>query len=496
MLSLHNSKIAIGSMLVVFLLSACGGDKGNLPVVTSYAKSGNTLLVSDSIITAFNGANDTVLVGDGASLLVHDDRLFIRDYKSSEKIIHVIDIPERQYVGSFGNFGDGPAEILQPGNMFILPDNRLALFDYGHWCIKSFDVDSALNNSDYAPQTIVRFSEHETKSGFPDRFVPVRNGWGIGRLIKPKDDGGYSQSLCSYDVFTGKIEPFGEQDNPQGFRSSVAVSEADNLVVEVSSTQDVIRMYDLAGNLNRVIHGPLYESRPSQELAFYSKAVIGDGKIFAVYSGENRLNDFYGKQIVVFTLDGEYLYTYQIDKSINDMSYSEDYERLYLSTDDDPQFCYLQLGSDSLPGGIKHGPAIVSEAVSSQPAEQLAESSALKDNELPTITLIDPDEKLRTVPVDKARLRPYRASDSSPLNYFALIFNQAQTPDTVRIDSISADIPCEIKFHHDFAIPPRVMTAITLIPEGEPTKDDVTLIIYYNGNRQQKLHVNLIKEKR
>lgn len=481
-------------MLSFIILSACGGGNDKLPVVTSYAKWDKTFSVSDSVIPAFYDAEDSVLIGDGASMLVYQDKLFIDDPKSSDKMIHVVNIPQVSYVGSFGKFGDGPGEILQPGNLFTLPGNRLALIDYGHWCVKSFDVDSALTDADYVPQTIVRFSEQECTSGFPDRFVSVRDGWGVARLINIKGAGDYSQSLCTFDVWTGRIEPFGEQDDPDGFHSSVAASEADNLVVEVSSNQDVIRMYDLEGNLLREIHGPLYESRPSRDIAFYSKAVIGDGKVFAVYSGEPKYQNFHGRQIVVFTTDGEYLYTYQLNDRIRDIAYSGDYKRLYLSTDGRRQFGYLQLGGDSSVGGIGHGPAMTAVVADSETAdEQPVATSAQKEEKLPTIMLIDPNEKLRRVPVSEALLMPYRASDTDPVCYYALIVNQAQTPDTVCIDSVSADIPSKFKFHKNYPLFPGLLTSITIIPEGELTKTDVTMTIHYNGNRRQDLHVKLHK---
>ena len=489
MVSWQNSKFAIGVLLVFFLLSACSGGKEKHSVATSYAKWDNPISVSEYVIPAFTDDEDSVLISDGTVMLVNKDKLFIEDYKSLEKMIHVVDIPSRQYVGAFGNFGDGPNEILQPGNMFVLPDNRLAVIDYGHWCVKSFDVDSALNNADYSLEILVRLSESESKIGFPDRFVPIQDGRGIGRLIKSKDSGGYSQTLCSFDVFNGRIEPFGNQDNPKGFRSSVAASGADSLVVEVSSTQDVIRIYDLEGNVKREINGPLYESRPSRELAFYSNVALGDGKIFAVYSGESKFTDFCGKQIVVFTLDGKYLYSYKFDDHIRDISYSDEYGRLYFSTDGNIQFGYLQLGDEVSAGGIRRSD--IATLVKDDNPRTDSVNLTKQEVTMPPLTLIDPDIKEKQVPVSKADIKPYRESDSAAVRYYVPIANQSLS-DTIRIDSISASIPCEISRIPKFPLIPKLMVPIILTPDEVPVRGDVILTVYYNGKIKQELRVNLL----
>ncbi|MDE7335117.1 MAG: TolB-like 6-bladed beta-propeller domain-containing protein, partial [Muribaculaceae bacterium] len=270
---------------MIFLLSACSGGKENLPVVISYDKWAEPVHTYEKVEDAFNESVDSVIISGGTRLLANQDLLFIEDYKSTEKMIHVVSIPEKQYIGSFGNFGEGPSEILRPGSIFTLGAERLAVFDYGHWCVRAFDVDSALTCSDYIPQTLVSLSQNNGSFGFPDRFVYVHDDRGIARMIMPKENSGYSQALCSFNIMNGATEPFGRQNNPDGFRSSVAASYLDSVVVEVSSTQDVIRIYNLEGKLNRIIHGPLYDEKPSKELAFYSKAVIGNGRIYAIYSG-------------------------------------------------------------------------------------------------------------------------------------------------------------------------------------------------------------------
>lgn len=476
------STIAVAATtLMIFILSACGGGSEDLPATVSYSKWDNPIAASELMTDAYDDSGDSVLISSGTEVHAHDDIFYIEDYNSTDKIIHVVDIPGRRYLGAFGKFGEGPTEIINPGTIFTTEDGRLAVFDFGHWNVKTFDVDSALRSEDYIPHTLVDLSAHAAAGGFPDRFVYVNNGRGFARLIKTKEEGGYTQTLCSFDLTTGAIELFGAQDNPPRFKSSVAASYADSVVAELSSNQDFIRLYDLNGKLKRTVKGPMYDDQPSRGVYYYSNAVIGDGKLFAVYSGER---DYAGKQIVVFSLEGEYLRSYNLPDPITDISYSDKYNRLYLSLDGDRQFVYLPLGEEIVP--------IDGDSQSAETAE--SEKSPKKAQESAILTLIDPDDMIETVPVKEGRYRWAKSSEAGDAVYQITVFNQTAS-DTIKIDSITADIQCRIQpsLHR---IIPKLMFLVTLTPESPiPSgSQDVNLTIHYDHNKQQTLSVKLLNE--
>ncbi len=339
----------VATMLMIFILSACGGGSENLPAVVSYSKWDKPIRVSSVIKDAYTADDETPLISGESFLCVDDHHLFVEDFQSTDKIIHVFDITGGDYIGSIGKFGDGPSEINNPGHVPSPDNGTIVVIDYGHWEIKTFDVDSALRYEDYSPRSLINLSDLRGADGHPDRFVHIHDGWGVARLIKPKPSGpGFTQTLCSLDLKTGTMVPFGIQDNPRRFHSSPAASYADSVVAEVSSNQDIIRLYDLNGNLKRTIKGPKYESQPSRDLSFYSKAVTGDGKLFAVYSGEES---YLGKQIIVFSLDGKYLYSYQLPELIVDIAYNRKHNRLYLALDGERQIVYLPLDEEMSPQG-------------------------------------------------------------------------------------------------------------------------------------------------
>ena len=142
------------------------------------------------------------------------------------------------------------------------------------------------------------------------------------------------------------------------------------------------------------------------------------------------------------------------------MTYSDKYNRLYLSFDGEQKFGNLQIGEDA--------PLV--------------------------LTLVDPDNKQHIVPVDKAIIHPYKASESAPVNYYILLFNQSYT-DTVTIESITADIKCEIQNIPAFPLIPRLLVSVTMIPETSVQSDtlNASLTISYNNGRRQQLPVSLLR---
>lgn len=288
--------------------------------------------------------NDSIMAGEGAMIAVAGEHIIVEDPKSTSCIFKVFDNKSGRSAGSFGYFGQGPGEIANPGIMTISPDGeRIYLIDYGKWQLITVNIDSALINSDYDPVILLNMSDMK-EDAFPDRMVMISESVSVGRRIIPYREGGYEQRLCTVDFQTGKMASFGDDnDMISGFRSSVASSVPDSIVVEFSSTNDLIRLYNLAGELKKEIKGPDYNDQPAKNSAFYSNAAIGGGKIYAVYSTDRDKYDFFGRNIEIFDLAGNHIDSWQFDDGICDIEYDPEGQRLLLSTTGDNQFCYLPL---------------------------------------------------------------------------------------------------------------------------------------------------------
>lgn len=290
---------------------------------------------------------EDVLIGKSSNIYVYGDRLYIVDFKSDDRILHVFDTGSGRYLGSALKPGPSPYEITVPGALGVDAANGEAfLFDYGQNRIVTFNVDSII--SDSVPD--IRTLRKLDMTGFPDSYVYVNDSTGYARFIIPDGRNSYNQTICRYDVATGDIRQFNTSgavgaDN----RSAVAVSPDGKMVVEACCTQDLIVVYDAEGNPVKEIKGDAYDPVADKKMSYFTDAAVTGSHILAAYSGANARKSFYGDRIKVFDLDGNHVKTLRLGIKIRKMAYSPETDNLYISTPDSIQFAILPLGDTLLP---------------------------------------------------------------------------------------------------------------------------------------------------
>ena len=285
---------------------------------------------------------DSVLIGNSSSIYATDVYTFIMDHHPNDKIIHVFDPKTHAHIGSFGKFGQGPAEITAPGQMAYSNDKReVYVFDYGQRKVMSFNVDSALADTSYAPSVKLHFS---TAKSFPDRYVHINDTLGFARSIQPGKTKGFVQTLCRYNLSNGTIMPFGNPNEKcYENRSLFDVSPEKGLVAEACSTQDLILIYDFDGNTIKRIEGPHFSNELDRDKFYFTGVTFADNYIICEYSGNSTDKDYYGTNLVVLDTDGNYIKTFNLDKKIQSISYNQPNNSLLLKFDDEMQFGELSL---------------------------------------------------------------------------------------------------------------------------------------------------------
>lgn len=359
---------------------------------------------------------------NGALLAMAGDTLLIVDTKSTDMMVTAFDLSGDSVVGRFAPFGNGLGEVCNIGQPIVTPGSRhLFLIDYGSWSVKRYDIDSALNCPDYMAVTVDQLDDNS--QGFPDRCVALTDSIVVGRLIIPSPEGrGYTQGLCNYNLYSGEMGVFDGGELLPGFKSIAVASVDDNLVVELGSNRDAIRMYSFDGKLIKTIFGPEYhEDKLTRHTTFFSKAIVARGKIYAVYSGGGE--EYHGSDIVEMTLGGDYLRTLHTDLPIISLAYHEKSDRIYISTSGETQFGYL------IPDRAM--PSIV-EADDTNAGNEASEGSGMSEKILVTI------DKRSPVAVDTAEAIGTKSEDGS-YEYLVPIGNF--TSDTLWVDSVVASYP-------------------------------------------------------
>lgn len=312
----------------------------------------NTKTVTDTDITHSSRDNivevkdlvhpfdtDTIIISGNASIYVNDDHLFFKESEPTEAVVYAFNPETLEFQGAFGKPGPAPTEILVPGAMALNDEKGEAyIVDHGQLKIMAFNVDSAITRPDYTPW--VRQIINGGK--FPDRYVYVNDTLTFCRYISVKPDGNsFTQKLGVFNFNTGELTEFAPGEHPDDkCRTLFALSAKDNLLVEVGSNVDQIKIYDFEGNVIRRIKGPEYSEVPGRKCYFRSAAVTND-YILALYSGDA---DYFTEKLLVMSHDGEYLATLDLGYEVSLMAYSSKLNRLYLMLNDETeQFGYIDL---------------------------------------------------------------------------------------------------------------------------------------------------------
>lgn len=283
---------------------------------------------------------EDVLISGNARMGLLGNYLFVTDYKSYDKLIHLFDKNNFTYITSIAYRGEGPGEITNIGFIGMNVSERLFyVTDHGKQKIFSYELDSVLLNPSYMPE--VKMEMKGTL--FPSEYEYVNDTLCIGRIIEPIGNNDFRPSIGKWDMNTGEIRRM-EYAHPEieKPRFTFAVSMENGIYIQCYNYHDLLTICDLNGKLKYNIYGPHWDNKRSNRTDYYDNAVFTSDKIIISYSGEDRLAP---TQFLVFDLQGNYLETIQIGYQIVDFCYDKDKNRLLLNLNDKIQFAYLDLDS-------------------------------------------------------------------------------------------------------------------------------------------------------
>ena len=277
---------------------------------------------------------------------IFNDNLVIVDRKSDGSLIYIFDKNTFSYITSAGKLGRGPGEISSMGDVeYDEIKNELLVTDHTKQCVFSYNMDSLLINPLHLPYEKTKLDV----TAFIIRYVYINDTLSIGELIEPTGNCTFRESLAKWNMVSGALEkmPY-EHPDIEEKRISFAVSEKYGIYVEGYNYHDLMTICSLDGNLKYNVYGNKWDSKNSKKMVYYAfgLAFCGD-KILAMYMGENNINDngtaAYATKFLVFDINGDYIETLEIGRSIIYFCYDDENNRLIMTLDDEMQFAYLDL---------------------------------------------------------------------------------------------------------------------------------------------------------
>ncbi|RHJ92109.1 6-bladed beta-propeller [Parabacteroides bouchesdurhonensis] len=288
-------------------------------------------------------------VSDFADPYILGNCLIVSDYKSPDKLIHILDKHTFKYITSTGDKGEGPQEIANMGSIGINEADRVFyVTDHGKHEIFSFYLDSVLADPFYAPTERIKLDGMLS----PVTYNYVNDTLSIGLFWKILSDADYTPVVARWNMKTGEIVPVKYLKHPEIERKrvSAAASVKNGLYVESYWHHDLITIGYLNGDFKCNIYGEKWDNKTSNSNVYFRDAVFCKDKIVVTYLGKRRLikgaNGItvdYPTKLMVFDLDGNYIQTLETGHPISHFYYDEEDNRLFLTLQDDMLLAYLDL---------------------------------------------------------------------------------------------------------------------------------------------------------
>ena len=270
--------------------------------------------------------------------------MIFHDYQSTDRQFLGYDLDKGKCLGWFGIFGNGPGEIANFGACFFDPYKRIFYgMDGNQWNISGFELDKALKDSTYRAFTKASMAALELRVPVVKVFFK-NDSTVLCHLYEMNDNWTrYIERLGRLDIETGEIEIINEFLPDEDAGLGIGVSFKDSLICVAHHTNDRIDLLKLDGSLIKTVYGPDYHSPRLHKIYYFYVPVFCGDKICVVYYGKFDPTFSVGRDILMFDLEGNYLKTLRCDMPITDIAYHEKTNRLYVCTNGDPQFGYIQL---------------------------------------------------------------------------------------------------------------------------------------------------------
>ncbi|MCM1441583.1 MAG: hypothetical protein NC131_20610 [Roseburia sp.] len=285
--------------------------------------------------------DSSLIVNRSAELLIIGDTLLVRENRSTDYILMVVDLNTQKLIGKFGKVGNGPGELANCGGMFFNPrDSMVCVLNYSKWQIDGFPIREALANPDYLGQRLLRFTADSGSNTMQHPFMVDDSTIVCMKYAFNTATRKFTPIIGEFNIVSGEGKTLEKNaDERSTGRSMVFVPESGFIYI-ADRHNDRIQKFDRDGNLLLTVYGSDYDDSFDNRNDAFGSITFGDGKLFATYRNPN---DKQAGIIHVFDADCKYLKTLRLDKRVIFIAFHKPTKRLYLNVDAEPQFGYIQL---------------------------------------------------------------------------------------------------------------------------------------------------------
>lgn len=366
-INIKNSSIS--NFIVILFLSACTLDTSVSSDLIDVVSPNSFQDKSFDSITSLKsmGFNDTV-VHNPVRVALNDSILFSIDANyGTDTLVRCFSLFDKRYLGAIFLKGNGPGELLSAATLGLSADSSsFWTFDItkqlwkGRCCNELYDHIS-LPNSDCKNLNL-----KDTALLAKDNPIWLQNGYVVKSLFKYKErffiyDSAMNSCRSAVNPYMQFKEVYAPSIMADIFSTQMCTNPDRTIIVLAGKYLDLIEIYDSDGNLKKMLKGPqkgfdfrfdversmnnsvCVKSKDSRKAYLAVRAT--QSKIYALYSGktkEDKEHYSYSKTLYVFSLTGELLFKYILDKPVMDFVVDEKRKCIY-ATSIDAEIIYFNL---------------------------------------------------------------------------------------------------------------------------------------------------------
>lgn len=286
---------------------------------------------------------DEPVIGKVRSMALMNDSIPVIINAKSEKVFQLLDY-KRQNIKDYGDWGQGPDELLFPVSLFASGDNTMTFWDINKRKYSAMQITDG--------DTVVRFNHlfESRDSLFHFEVLPVANDGFVAtgiykdyRLVLLDSNGCFSKGFgqCPFrDEEESRVSGMIRSEIYQG---KIAVNHSRTNLVHALLRANILSFYEIASSGDLQLKSEQINSYPDYQYnsaamstsspIYYLDVCATDRYVYALYSGRNYKDHkdkaFVGKTVKVYDWDGKLVKKINLDADIKVMCVSSNDRKIY-----------------------------------------------------------------------------------------------------------------------------------------------------------------------
>lgn len=261
-------------------------------------------------------------------LFIENDYLFISEL-TTDHIMHIVKVPDDEYLGLRGKRGTGPGELLNSWKFLSADKGKIGVFDSELGKVAFYSIDTLLSENRHVSEFLHREMVNSNGSIIIENDVYFLSRWDNPEArFYSFDLGVPDEGLRKLGEFPRLNKPYPNfsPDDERQVISHAKLSHKENLLVLSYYSIPLVEIYNLEKDWHVSISGP--DPLPSPDgfgnIRYYSSSCISDKFIYLLYVEDKTERKNTSSTVLILDLEGNPVRKVLLDREIFRLAVYED----------------------------------------------------------------------------------------------------------------------------------------------------------------------------